>query len=183
MSNSGCSYVYCNQFSRNFYRKFLILKQYLILCRINIVTSLAIGTLFRLLIGFIDNLQVVTTINYNTVTHLQSLYANLFILSAAVFSLTESNTSTKAFNSHFTSSQADLLYFSVLMVSIRSSSLRLTWMPLHSLRKLPENFPGRPRCLQDNPSAQTTEKTHLTHTVAKECLLKDCPATVVALIA
>jgi hypothetical protein len=43
------------------------------------------GTPFRLFTGFITMLQVVTTINYNTVTHLQSLHANLFTLSAAVF--------------------------------------------------------------------------------------------------
>jgi hypothetical protein len=44
-----------------------------------------LGTPFRSLIGFINNLQVVTTINHNTVTHLQPLHATLFTLSAAVF--------------------------------------------------------------------------------------------------
>jgi hypothetical protein len=43
------------------------------------------GTPFGLVIGFMNNLQVLTTINYNTVTHLQSLHSNLFTLSAAVF--------------------------------------------------------------------------------------------------
>jgi hypothetical protein len=42
-------------------------------------------TPFGLLIGFINHLQVVTTINYNTVTHLQSLHANLLSLCVVVF--------------------------------------------------------------------------------------------------
>jgi hypothetical protein len=42
-------------------------------------------TPFGLVNGSINHLQVVTTINYNTVTHLQSLHANLFNLFAAVF--------------------------------------------------------------------------------------------------
>jgi hypothetical protein len=42
-------------------------------------------TPFGLLIGFINNLKVVTTLTYNTVTHLHSLHTNLFTLSAAVF--------------------------------------------------------------------------------------------------
>jgi hypothetical protein len=40
---------------------------------------------FRLLIGFIDNLQVVTTLTHNTVTHLQLLHTNLFSLSHIVW--------------------------------------------------------------------------------------------------
>jgi hypothetical protein len=43
---------------------------------------------FELVIGFIDNLQVVTTINYNTIAdlhNLQSLHTNLFSLSPLVF--------------------------------------------------------------------------------------------------
>jgi hypothetical protein len=47
-------------------------------------------TQFGLVIGFINNLQVVTTITYYTVTYLQnlhSLHANLFSLSVTVFSL------------------------------------------------------------------------------------------------
>jgi hypothetical protein len=51
----------------------------------DIITCLATGTPFGLLIDFINNLQVVTTINYHTVTHLQSLHANIFTLSAVVF--------------------------------------------------------------------------------------------------
>jgi hypothetical protein len=45
-------------------------------------------TPFRLLIGFINHLEVVTTVNYNTVTdlhNLHSLHFNLFSLSAIVF--------------------------------------------------------------------------------------------------
>jgi hypothetical protein len=42
-------------------------------------------TPFRLLIGFITILHVVTTITYYTVTYLRSLHANLFSLSAVVF--------------------------------------------------------------------------------------------------
>jgi hypothetical protein len=42
-------------------------------------------TPFRLLIGFITILQVVTTITYYTVTHFHSLHASLFSLSAVVF--------------------------------------------------------------------------------------------------
>jgi hypothetical protein len=38
-----------------------------------------------------------------------------------------------------------------------------------TLPGLPENSLGRPRCLQDNPSARTIKKTHLPHIVAKEC--------------
>jgi hypothetical protein len=43
---------------------------------------------FGLVIGFINNLQIVTTINYYTNAffhNLQSLHANLFSLSALVF--------------------------------------------------------------------------------------------------
>jgi hypothetical protein len=40
----------------------------------------------------------------------------------------------KVFSSHFTSSQADLLYSAVLLLSVRCPSLRLTWTPLNSLR-------------------------------------------------
>jgi hypothetical protein len=45
-------------------------------------------TRFGLVIGFINNLQVVTTINYYTIAALhnvQSLHTNLFGLSALVF--------------------------------------------------------------------------------------------------
>jgi hypothetical protein len=45
-------------------------------------------TTFGLVIGFINHLQVVTTITYNTVTHLhnlQSLHANLLSLPSVVF--------------------------------------------------------------------------------------------------
>jgi hypothetical protein len=42
-------------------------------------------TPFRLLIGFITILQVVTTITYYTVTYLHSLHASLFSLSVVVF--------------------------------------------------------------------------------------------------
>jgi hypothetical protein len=38
---------------------------------------------------------------------------------------------------------------------------------IKTLRELPEICMGHPRCLQDNPSARTTEKTHLPHIVAK----------------
>jgi hypothetical protein len=57
---------------------------------------------FGLVIGFINDLQVVTSITYYTIAHLhnlQSLHANLLTLSAVV--LTYSNTSNKAFDSHF----------------------------------------------------------------------------------
>jgi hypothetical protein len=70
-------------------------------------------TEFGLLIGFINHLQVVTTINYYTIAglhNLQSPHANLLSLAAVVFnvfSLTESHTSNKAFNSHNKSSLAD----------------------------------------------------------------------------
>jgi hypothetical protein len=43
---------------------------------------------FGLVIGFINNLQVVTTINYNTIAdlhNLQSLHTNLFSLSPLIF--------------------------------------------------------------------------------------------------
>jgi hypothetical protein len=83
----------------------------------------ATETLFGLLIIFI-NFQVVTTLNYNTVTQLTIITRQSFH-SFRVFSLTESHTSNIAFNSHFTSSQADLLYF---------PGLRLAWMSMHSLR-------------------------------------------------
>jgi hypothetical protein len=52
------------------------------------VTCLATETRFGLLIGFINNLQGVTTINYNTVAglhNLQSLHTDLFSLSALIF--------------------------------------------------------------------------------------------------
>jgi hypothetical protein len=121
--------------------------------------------------------------NYNTVTHLQSLHANLFSLSVAVFMYSVSLNHTLQIKPSIHTSQTDLLYSSVLLVSLRPFSLRLTWTPLHSLRKQPENCLDRHRCLQVNSSARTTEKTHLPHIVAKECLLNDCPATVVALTA
>jgi hypothetical protein len=96
-------------------------------------------------------------------------YSHSLCSSFRVFSLTESYTSNKAFNSHFTFSRADLLYSSVLLVPIRSASLRLTWMSLHSLIKT--NF-----CYICNwryiASAPTAEKT-----VGTECLLNNCPAT------
>jgi hypothetical protein len=75
-----------------------------------------------------------------------SVYSSLLI-----FSLTESHTSNKAFNSHFTSSQADLLYSSVLLVSVRFSSLRLTWMSLHSLRNCPRTAWVTPDVLKITP--------------------------------
>jgi hypothetical protein len=84
---------------------------------------------FGLLIGFVNNLQVVTTNNYNTIAdlqNLQSLHTNLFSLSALVLtdlqhrnykSLTKSTLPTllcystnKVFKSHVESSQADFLY-------------------------------------------------------------------------
>jgi hypothetical protein len=40
---------------------------------------------------------------------------------------------------------------------------------------------GHPRCLKNNPSATTTEKTHLPNIVAKEYLPNDCLATVAVL--
>jgi hypothetical protein len=64
------------------------------------------------------------------------------------------------------SSQADLLYSSVVLVPLRllpplipllicSERLAFAW-------RLPTtNCLGRPGCLQDNPSARTTEKTHI----------------------
>jgi hypothetical protein len=58
---------------------------------------------FELVIGFINNPQVVTTINYYTIVALhnvQSLHTNLLTLSALVFSPTESHTPNKAFKSY-----------------------------------------------------------------------------------
>jgi hypothetical protein len=56
---------------------------------VSIVTRLGrLETPFGLVIGFINNPQVVTTITYNTVTHLrslQSLHANLLSLPSVVF--------------------------------------------------------------------------------------------------
>jgi hypothetical protein len=66
--------------------------------------SQSLKTGFGFVIGFINNLQVITTINYYTIAalhNLQSLHTNLFSLSALVFtdlqhrnynSLTESHT-------------------------------------------------------------------------------------------
>jgi hypothetical protein len=54
---------------------------------IKIIMIMVTGTPFGLLIGFINNLQVVTILTYNTVTHLQSLHANLFTLFAYSVSL------------------------------------------------------------------------------------------------
>jgi hypothetical protein len=73
---------------------------------------MSIGKPFGLLIGFVNNFQVVTTFTYNTVTHLHNLnnYTPIFSL-YRVFSLTESHTSNKAFNSYFTFSQTDLFFF------------------------------------------------------------------------
>jgi hypothetical protein len=48
----------------------------------HIVACLVTEDAVRISIGFIKNFQVVTAINYNTATHLQSLHANLFILFA-----------------------------------------------------------------------------------------------------
>jgi hypothetical protein len=76
------------------------------------------------------------------------------------------NITHEIFQSHFTSSQADLLYSPVVLVSLRllpplvpllicSEHLAFTWT-------LPTtNCLGRPSFLQDNPSARTKEKTHL----------------------
>jgi hypothetical protein len=63
-------------------------------------------TPFRLLIGFITILQVVTTITYNTVTYLHSLHANLFSLSAVVFAYSVS-LSLKHLNSLHSSSHTN----------------------------------------------------------------------------
>jgi hypothetical protein len=46
------------------------------------------GTLFGLVVGFINNSQVVTTINYDTVAglhNLQSLHANILSLPLVIF--------------------------------------------------------------------------------------------------
>jgi hypothetical protein len=84
--------------------------------RLHIVTCYATETPFGLLIGFINNLKVVTTINCYAVTQLTIITRQSFH-SFRVFSHTESYTSDKAFNSHNKVSQTDLLY---------SPGLRLT---------------------------------------------------------
>jgi hypothetical protein len=76
---------------------------------------------FGLLIGFMNNPQVVTTINYNTVTHLQSLHANLFTLSGAVFTYSVSLNHTLQIKS-----------------SVHTISLHI-----FTLRKLPEDCLGQ----------------------------------------
>jgi hypothetical protein len=86
-----------------------------------------------LVIRFINNLQVVTTNNYYTLAdlhNLRSLHTNLFSLSPLVFmdkGLPKSHTPnttalqhTEVFKSHVKSSQANLLYSSVLLVPIHS---------------------------------------------------------------
>jgi hypothetical protein len=86
-----------------------------------------------LLIGFINNLQVVTTINYYTTVGLhnaQSLHTDLFTLAALVFSLTESQTPNKASSSHNKSSLADFsaithCYWLQHMEHIKSSNQTL----------------------------------------------------------
>jgi hypothetical protein len=105
---------------------------------------------FGLLIGFINNLQFITTINYNTVTHSQSLHANLFTLSAVVFTYSISLNHTLQIKPSILTLHlhtADLLYSAVLLVSVRSFSLRLTWTLLHSLRNCP-----RTHCLDRSRS-------------------------------
>jgi hypothetical protein len=67
-------------------------------------------TPFRLLSGFINHFQIVTTLTYYTMArlhNLQSLRTSLLTFSAVsfhVFSLNESNTSNRAFDSHNKSS-------------------------------------------------------------------------------
>jgi hypothetical protein len=82
---------------------------------------------FRLVIGFIDHLQVVTTINYNTIAdlhNLQSLHTNLslssWIYNTGTIKVSLNHTlpmslcysTHKVFKSHVKSSQADFLYSS-----------------------------------------------------------------------
>jgi hypothetical protein len=58
---------------------------------------------FGLVIGFINNLQVVTTINYNPVTDLHALkwlHTNLFSLSAIVFTYLQHGSYTSVTKSH-----------------------------------------------------------------------------------
>jgi hypothetical protein len=97
---------------------------------------------FGLVFGFINRLQVVTTITYNTVLDLHNLHYNLLSLFPLVFTIrflaTDLNTGIlqvwlhhtlpislyysthKVFKSHVKSSQTDLLFPSVLLVPIRS---------------------------------------------------------------
>jgi hypothetical protein len=93
-------------------------------------------TPFRLLIGFITILQAVTTITYYTVTYLHSLHANLFSLSAVVFSYSVS-LSLKHLNSQ-------LFFTYEVPVTV-------------SYRELLCSADG----FQDNPSARTPRKHSL----------------------
>jgi hypothetical protein len=112
----------------------------------NTVAFLPLKTPFCLVIRFITILQVVTSITFYTVTHLQnlqSLHANLCSLSLTVFI------------THFTSSQADLLHSSVDLVPlfIFPEGLAVIW-------RLPTaNCLRCSSCLQDNTFARTPRKT------------------------
>jgi hypothetical protein len=91
---------------------------------------------FGLVIGYINNLRVVTTINYYIIAALHSVQLlNTILFSLSVLLLTVYNTGTisvslnhtlqilhinKVFNSHAKSSQANLLYSSVLLGPICS---------------------------------------------------------------
>jgi hypothetical protein len=106
-------------------------------------------TPFWLLIGSITILQVVNTINYNTATHLQSLHANLFTLYAYSVSLNHTlqiKPSIYTLHLHRQISRILLVY----------EWLGCRYIPFETASK---NCLGRLRCLQDNPSAWTIQKS------------------------
>jgi hypothetical protein len=137
------------------------------------------GRPFGLVTGFINHLQVVTTITYYTIArlhNLQALHTSLLTLSAVVFTYSVSLNQTLQIkpSNHTVSLHATNFSWLSLKIISRSlkylNSLKYTagYSSVKTLRELPENCLGRLRCLQDNPSARTTEKTHLPHIVAKK---------------
>jgi hypothetical protein len=121
-----------------------------------------------LLVAFNTILRVETTINYNTVTHLQSLHTNLFTLSAAVFTYSVSLNHKLQIES--SSHTLHLHIFTSLHLHIFTSSAVL----LVSIRL--EYSSVSADGLQDNSSERTPRKT--VALLLKVCLPSRCIAMV-----
>jgi hypothetical protein len=113
----------------------------------NIVTWLEIP--FGFVIGFINDVQVVTTITYNTVTHLhnlQSLHANILSLPSVVFAYSKHGSHTSLTGLRTPNSPCIITHTSLHCWLLRCHSLSLHPNRQTSPMLLAYDWPGC-RCL------------------------------------
>jgi hypothetical protein len=119
-------------------------------------------TPFRLVIGFITILQVVTTITYYTIArlhNLQSLHTNLLAVSAVVFMYSVSLNHTLQIESSIHTLYLHILTLRNLLVETLWE-LPANWSECRFIRLETETVSADG--LQDNSSARPTQKSHLT---------------------